>query len=152
MHKPSLVIAIVEDDHHKMLVYRYLIRCGIREHEIRIERSPSGRGSAENWVRNQFMKETRIYRARHAQTALIVMIDADTGTVQNRFAQLDRALAEKGREAVADAERIARLVPRRNVEAWILCLNGQSVDEQTDYKNSDGWIKLIPRAAETLLE
>jgi hypothetical protein len=152
MRKPSLVIAVLEDDHHKMFVYRYLVKCGIREHEIRIERSPSGRGSAENWVRNKFVKETKVYRSRHAQTALIVMIDADTGTVQNRFAQLDQALREKGKEPVGDAEGIARLVPKRNVETWILCLNGHAVNEQTDYKNRDGWARLIIIAAETLAQ
>jgi len=48
-------------------------------------------------------------------------------------------------------EQIARLVPKRNIETWILCLNGQAVDEDTDYKRRrDDWTELIPEAAETL--
>jgi hypothetical protein len=152
MSKPSYVIAVVEDNHHRMLVYRYLRKRGILGHQIRIERSPSGRGSAENWVRSQFVIETNVYRARHGQTALIVMIDADTGTVQNRWTQLDQALRAKRKQPVGDAEHIARLVPKRNVETWILCLNGQAVDEETDYKNRNGWSDLIAEAAETLFQ
>ncbi len=47
-------------------------------------------------------------------------------------------------------EQIARLIPKRNVEIWISCLNGAAVDEQTDYKtgeNAHG--ESIPSAAKT---
>jgi DNA polymerase III psi subunit len=148
-----LVIVVLEDDHHKMLIYRYLKKSGLREHEIRIERSPSGEGSAENWVRKTFIKETNVYRNRHARTKLIVVIDADRYTVQERLQQLDRALRDSGKQPVdTAAEQIARLVPKRNVETWILCLNEHQVDEETDYKDRDDWSELIPRAAEALLQ
>jgi DNA polymerase III psi subunit len=153
MSRPSLVIVVLEDDNHEMLVRRYLKRRGMREHEIRIEISPSGEGSAENWVRKTFAKEVSAYRSRHAQTKLIVVIDADTGTVQERLRQLDQALKDSGKQVVdADTEQIARLAPKRNVETWILCLNGHAVDEETDYTKRDDWSKLIPSAAETLFQ
>src|SRR2546430_7675062 len=128
MNKPSRVIVVLEDDHQKMLIYRYLVKCGWR-HAVRIHQSPSGRGSAESWVRERFVKETIAYRSRQARTltALIVMIDADTRTVQDRLNQLDQALTDNGQQTVAGTERIARLIPKRNVETWILCLNGQAV-------------------------
>jgi hypothetical protein len=66
----------------------------MREHEMRIERSPSGEGSAENWVRKTFVKEVSVYRSRHPQIKLIVVIDADTRTVQERLMQLDQALKD----------------------------------------------------------
>jgi hypothetical protein len=121
---------------------------------MRIERSPAGQGSAENWVRKAFVKEVSIYRRRHAQTKLIVIIDADNGTVHNRLKQLDQVLQGAGKDPVdAKIEKIARLVPKRNVETWILGLNAQEVDEETDYKRSrDDWNELIPPAAETLCE
>ena len=154
MSRPScLVIIILEDGHHKMLVVRYLKRCGIKEHEIKIYRSPSGRGSAENWVRKTFSKEVSVYRGRHARTKLIVVIDADTNTVRERLKQLDQALHDSGKQAVdVEGEQIARLVPKRNVETWILCLNGHAVDEETDYKKRHNWSKLIPSAAESLFQ
>jgi hypothetical protein len=151
--KPSQVIVLVEDDHQEMLVYRYLKKRGLR---TRIESSPSGKGSAESWVRKSFAKEVSAYRIRQAKasTALIVVIDADTHTVLDRLNQLDQALRDAGKQRIdAGAEQIARLVPKRNVETWILCLTGQEVDEETDYKNAtDGWNKLIPQAAEALFQ
>lgn len=156
MSKPSLVIIVIEDDHHAMLIRRYLKKRGLEEHQMRIERAPAGEGSAENWVRNKFVKEVAIYRNRQtrARTALIVVIDADTYTVQERLRQLDEALGEGGVERIDPArERIARLIPKRNVETWILCLNGNEVDEEIDYKHTrNDWAELIPNAAQTLSE
>ncbi len=155
MSKPSRVFVLLEDEHHEMLVRRYLIKCGLKSHEMRIDRSPSGQGSAESWVRKRFVEETNEYRNRQAraQTALIVMIDADIGTVQDRLNQLDEALTESGEKTVGKRERIARLVPKRNVETWILCLNERVVDEETDYRSTgNNWNELIPTASETLWE
>lgn len=153
MSKPSLVIAIIEDDHQKMLVYRYLIKRGFEGRRIRIRRSPSGRGSAENWVRKTWVEDVKAYRRRHAQTALVVMIDADTSTVQHRLTQLDHALTDIGEETVTEVEQIARLVPKRNVETWILCLNQTQVNETRDYKGDrDDWNELIPAAAQRLCD
>jgi len=149
-----LFIVIVEDDHHRMLVYRYLSECGVGEHKMRIVRSPSGTGSAEKWIRQAFVKEVSVYRTRQAraQTALIVVIDADTQTVNDRLNQLDQALRDTGKHRVDFAsEQIARLVPKRNVETWILCLSGHPVEEETDYKRTrHDWTELIQSAANTL--
>jgi hypothetical protein len=156
MSNPSLVIVLLEDVHHRMLVYRYLIKSRLKTHQIRIVPSPSGQGSADVWVRNKFADEVSAYRVRHAKTAtaLIVVIDADTHTVQDRWRQLDQALKDAKKQTVDVAnEQIARLVPKRNVETWILCLNGQTVDEDTDYKKRrDDWTELIPEAAEALFQ
>jgi hypothetical protein len=155
MSKPSFVIVIVEDEHHEMLVRRYLKKRGMGPHQVTFVQSPSGEGSAEQWVRTRFAKEVRAYRNRQAraETALILVIDADTHTVRGRLTQLDRALREGGVQAVRNDEQIARVVPKRNVETWILCLNEQAVDEETDYKGRrDDWNELIPQAAETLFQ
>jgi hypothetical protein len=50
-----------------------------------------------------------------------------------------------------DNEVIARLVPKRNIEIWILCLNDVLVNEGTDYKRTrDNWTELIRPAVSTL--
>jgi hypothetical protein len=83
----------------------------------------------------------------------VVIIDADASTVEGRLRQLDQALTDIDKPVVdTDTERIARLVPKRNVETWVLCLNGHQVDEETDYKKRNDWNKLIPPAAETLYQ
>ncbi len=148
------VIVVLEDSRHEMLVRRYLKKRGMGEREMRIERSPSGRGNAEGWVRETFVKEVNVYRSRHAKTALIVVVDADAHTVQDRWKQLDGAIEEAGKQRVdVQHEQIARLVPKRNVETWILCLNGHEVNEGADYKKTrDDWNDLIPQAVGTMLE
>jgi hypothetical protein len=104
-------------------------------------------------VRKTFVKEVNRYRSRQAKTALIVAIDADAHTVQERLTQLDQALRDSAKQPVGDDEQIARLVPKRNIETWILCLNGKNVDEETDYKQTrHDWNELIPPASETLSE
>lgn len=148
------VIVVLEDARHEMLARRYLKKRGIGDREMRIERSPSGEGNAEGWVRKTFVKEANVYRSRYAKTALIVVIDADNHAVEDRYRQLDRALEDGGKQRVdTEHEQIARLVPKRNVETWILCLNGHAVDEEDDYKKKrNDWNDLIPHAAETLIE
>jgi hypothetical protein len=54
--------------------------------------------------------------------------------------------------ARTDVEVIVHLIPKRNVETWILCLNDRSVDEITDYSGEGGIDGLIPRAAVTFFE
>jgi hypothetical protein len=153
MSKPSQVIVVVEDDHQQRLIRRHLMSRGLRRHEMRFTSLSSGQGSAERWVRKKFVEETKVYRTRQARarTELVVMIDADTLTVQDRYNQLDQALRDSGNEIVGDGEHIARLVPKRNVETWILCLNGRAVGEDIDYKRSNNnWNELIPAAGDTL--
>jgi len=157
MSSPSVVVVIVEDDHHKMLIYRYLRSRGLSSHQITTKLSPSGQGSAEQWIRTVYATEVRAYRIRHAKatsaqaTGLIVMIDADIGTVQNRLKQFMHALEESGVPKVEHVERIALLVPKRNVETWILRLTDCAVNEETNYKRTrHDWHELIPRASEQL--
>jgi hypothetical protein len=61
--------------------------------------------------------EVQAYRRRHAraETTLIVVIDADNLSVQDRLAQLDHAMDEAKADPIRpDAEQIARLVPKRH--------------------------------------
>jgi hypothetical protein len=82
------------------------------------------------------------------------MVDGDTQTARERLRVLDQALADKGERIIDEgSDRIARLVPKRNVETWILCLNLETADKENDFKHtkpSEEWSSLIPRAAETL--
>jgi hypothetical protein len=154
MAKPSRVIVLVEDNRHQQLVGKYLRTAGLELHAMRFIQSPSGRGSAEQWVRERFAVEVDAYRSRqtHAETKLVIMVDADTLSVQQRLTQLDQALHEAGVTPInTNTEQIARLIPKRNVETWILCLNDSAVDETTDYKRThNDWTVLIRSSVVTL--
>ena len=113
-------------------------------------------GSGEQWVRERFPVEVTAFRRRstRAETKLIVVIDADNFTLPERLAQLDQKLREEGVELIRmDVEHaaVARLIPRRNIETWILRLNAVEVNEEADYKGTrNDWTELIRPAAETL--
>ena len=154
-HPSQVILLWVEDDRHQQFIFRYLRRAGVAAiRAMRIVKSPSGEGSAEQWVREQFAIEVEAYRGRQAETRLIVLIDADAHTVRQRIRQLDRALEQADVAPINNrTEAIVRLVPKRNIETWILCLNGTAVNEKTDYKKPrDDWSDLIRTAIGTLYE
>jgi hypothetical protein len=80
MTKASRFVILAEDQHHQRFVRRYLERLGCSKHEIHSEPFPNGRGSGEQWVRRHYTEQVQAfrYRSRKAETALIVVIDADT--------------------------------------------------------------------------
>lgn len=154
MSSLARVIVLAEDERHQRFIRRYLHRLGYESHDIRAVTAPSGRGSAEQWVRLQYSAEVREYRRRSARKdiRLIVVIDADIHNVDRRIDQLRVSLEQAGLPARDAAEGIVHLIPRRNVETWILCLSGRQVDEVTDYKLEEDVDKLIKAAALTFFE
>jgi hypothetical protein len=151
MAKPSEVIVLVEDNRQQQIIRRYLRRVGLDTHAMRFELPSSGSG--EQWVRERFLVEVAAYRNRRtrAETKLIIIIDADNLTLAERLAQLDQKLRDAASELISAGEQVAKLIPRRNIETWILCLNAAEVDEDTDYKRTrHNWSDLIPPATEAL--
>src|SRR5262245_18375594 len=87
--------------------------------DIRLVPLPAGKGYGEQWVRQGYLAEVIGLRRRAANTALIVAIDADTIEVEQRRRQLDAAASSLA------GEKIVHLIPKRNIETWILCLKRQ---------------------------
>ena len=129
------VIILCEDRQHEALARRFLAIAGQGYRVQRVERSPKGRGSGEQFVRAQFAKELAYYRARQHRVgqALVVMIDADRRTISQRIGQVDDAAVEGGQERRRAGERVAIFVPARNVETWLAYLAGQTVNEEDVY-------------------
>ncbi len=130
---------------------RYLERLGHGARNIRV--SPRKRGSGEQFVRERYASEVRAIRWQltRTQACLIAMIDADTESVHHRQQQLERALRDTDESPRGPGEPILNLIPKRNVETWVLCLNAEPVDEVTDYRR-DRRIdpETIKQAANTL--
>lgn len=159
MSKPSLVIVLAEDQRQRQFIYRFLKNAGIRSDQIRVLISPSGRGSAEQWVRENYAVQVAKCRARtvHADTGMIVLLDADLQSVSERLAGLDSALISAGQNPIdRNRDSIACLIAKRNIETWIFFLAtaglaNPRIDEMTDYKqtrNANEWSDLIPTASE----
>lgn len=136
MSRASQVVILCEDKLHEVFIRRFLKQYGYAHRDFRVPSYPAGRGSGESFVRRTYADEIRAYRSRSAKakTFLIVMIDADARPVADREAQLGRACQEAGAQPRQGAERVVHAIPKWAVNTWLAYLDGQSVDEATDYK------------------
>lgn len=129
------VVLICEDSQQEAFTRRFLAGMGWNTRELRVEKSPSAGGSAEQWVRMKFPDEIKIYRQRRqrAASALIAMIDADTQTVQERIQGFENECHARNIPFRSADDAAAIAVPKRNIETWIRYLDGQPYDEETAY-------------------
>ena len=129
------IVLLCEDSQHETFIRRFLKGMGWNTREIRVEKSPSALGSAEQWVREKFPHELMAYRQRQqrAASALIAMIDADNRGVQDRINEFGEACSSLQIAFRDDEEAVAIGVPKRNIETWIHFLDGDAVDENTLY-------------------
>jgi hypothetical protein len=132
------LVLLCEDDEHRRFARHVFHKLGRHYRELRTLVCPAGRGSAEQWVRQRYAEEVRVYR-RRANTqqgiALVVTVDADQQTVDYRHAQLSQSLNEFALAERGTAERIVIWVPKRHIETWVADLLGQDVSEEDDCKN-----------------
>lgn len=127
------IVLLCEDSQHEAFIRRFLKGMGCNTRELRVEKSPSGRGAADQYVRNRFPKELEAYRHRRAMSALIAMIDADGNEVQGRISELKQECQSEGVLFRGPDEAVAIAVPKRNIETWIHYLNGEQVNETDKY-------------------
>lgn len=135
MSRTVNVVILCEDRQHEAFARRFLALAGKGTRVQRVEISPKGRGSGEQFVRTRFAKELAFYRARQhrVEQALVVVVDADGKDALAREAQLAEVATEAGQEPRKAGERVAIFVPARNIETWLAYLDGQDVDETTLY-------------------
>ncbi len=139
------IVLLCEDSQHDVFMRRFLQKMGWNNRSLKPKISPSGEGSAEQWVREQFLNELIIYRERQAKaaSALIVMIDADLLTLRDRIKDFQNECASQSIPFRRATEAVAIAIPKRNIETWIHFLNGTQVNEETPYsklaRESDCW-------------
>ena len=149
---------LVEDVAQQGLVRAYLKRVwgkNLNSRSIRMAPLPAGRGSGEKYVRDQYPNRVTALRSslgKKASAILIVMIDADNHSTDERHRQLERELVDAELQARAANEPIVLLVPKRHVETWIQALLGNNVDETTDYKRPKPTPQDVNNAAKTLYD
>lgn len=136
---------------HASLVYGYLRECGYKTQRCVTRKVASEIGKQEGgnvgWVLREFAKELKACRQRkavHADTLLIVMIDADRLTVDERRGEL------KADPEIADGDPLAVLIPRRHVETWIRAAVGCSVSETENCKKPEPRRSDVRAAAATI--
>lgn len=129
------VVLLCEDSQHEAFSRRFFRGMGWNTRELRVEKSHSAAGSAEQGVRRRFPIELRVYRQRRlrAASALVTIIDADTKEVLNRISEFKDQCESMQVPFRTSDEAVAFAVPKRNIETWIHYLNGEQVNEKDEY-------------------
>lgn len=128
MSRKVQLVLLCEDKQHEAFLRRFFEGMGWKK-PVRVERAPTGRGSAEQFVRKRFAKELREYRRRHVGTALVVMMDGDAGGTDGRLDELEAECREMGIDPRNGEERVAIFVPTWCIETWLAYLDGETVEE-----------------------
>lgn len=131
----SQAVILCEDQQQEVFIRHFLVKKGYSPRQMRIERCPSGKQAGEQFVRERYPTELKALRQRSARagSALLVMIDADTKSVEETAKWLDVICSEQGVAVRNQNDKAAVLIPKRNIETWIHFLNGKTVDETTAY-------------------
>lgn len=140
MSQAAEIIVLAEDVRQRKIIHRYLTKKrGYSPRCIREVRPEvlQGETAGLTFLRAHYARQVQALRAflPKRATILIVVADADDETVEERIADLDNRLRLAGYAARRSEEPILLIIPRRNVETWMHFLEGNSVDETTDYKS-----------------
>ena len=128
------IVLLCEDRQTDSFVRRFLRGRNFDWRDIETVRFPNGEGSGEQWVRTCYPKELKAIRSRSG-AYLVVVIDADRHSVEDRHSQLDRACADEGVPERTLDDRAIVIVPRRNIETWLAWLKDptEAIDEGETY-------------------
>ena len=88
-------------------------------------------GAGDQFVRNIYPGQLDAVRKRGG--ILVAMIDGDHFDVAQRYKQLEDACNLRDIPPRTSSDNVAILVPRRNIETWLAYLNGEEVNETTEY-------------------
>ncbi|EDN70179.1 conserved hypothetical protein [Beggiatoa sp. PS] len=85
-------------------------------------------------MRENYAKELEAYRskANHLNIVLVIVIDADMTSIEDRIKSLDKKTSQNPR---SDTDKVAIFVPARNIETWFRYLDGYDYNEEESYKS-----------------
>ena len=132
------IVLLCEDKQTDSFVRRFLKHRNFKYRDITTVSLSAGSGSGEQRVKEQYPTELKAIRQKairqKEQAYLIVVIDADTHTVDERHAELKQACEEEGilPRNSRDAN-VLHIIPRRNIETWFAYLEGNNVNESEIY-------------------
>ena len=148
MGRQTQYLLLCEDKQHENVMRYFLLACGVSDRKIRVLPYKPGQGAADQRVVNSFVREVKAFRSKRYQRsgdqqlrriALIVMLDADHYTVDERRNQLNRHLQQANLLTIQESDNIVLLIPKRNIETWLAALTSDdisAIDEKTNYRHS----------------
>jgi hypothetical protein len=137
------VTILCEDIDQERFIREYLICRGLDDRKIKDFGNPKGKTIKNNnaLILKHYPELIQSYRSRNYRNiAVVVMIDADEDSLDDRMRSLNIALDETAGNLNKDPrlpnEKVAIFVPSRNIETWFYyIMEGQECDETTDYKD-----------------
>lgn len=146
------VTILCEDIDQERFIREYLICCGLDDRKIKDFGNPKGKTIKNNnaLIVKHYPELIKSYRSRkYRNIAVVVMIDADEDSLEERMRCLNIALDETAGNLNKDPrlpnEKVAIFVPARNIETWFYYINshmsGQECNELTDYKDKKMTVK-----------
>lgn len=146
MSQRRVQIVILCEDRQQEVFARYFLKKRGFTGLFRTKICPPGSQAGEQYVRTQYPVEVKAYRQNKNRVSigLVVLIDADTGTLEARLNELASVLEEDKQKNREPNEAIAIFVPKRNIETWIHYLQGETVNEEAVYakfKNNEAVCK-----------
>ncbi len=138
MARPEVRVVVLFEDQAQESFLRHLAkRLGLRP--VRYENCQNNAG-----VLQRLGREVDALRERSFQKnlGLVVVIDGDDKGVQGRVTELLTRIATDSGSGRGPTERIALVVPAREIENWYvhLCVpSARPIDETRDYKPTPEW-------------
>ena len=150
------IVILCEDKQQEAFARYFLKKRGFKD-PVRAHICPEGSQAGEQYVRTHYPVQVKAYRANKDKVSigLVVLIDADTGTLAARLNQLASALEESEQKKPKNRkpnEAIAIFVPKRNIETWIRYLQGETVNEEAVYPKFKNNEAVCKTAAEDLAD
>lgn len=154
MSQRRVQIVILCEDRQQEVFARYFLKKRGFTGQFRAKICPKGSQAGEQYVRSQYPVEVKAYRQNKNRVAigLVVLIDADTGTLEARLKGLASVLDEDEQENRGSNEAIAIFVPKRNIETWIHYLQGETVNEEDAYAKFENNEAVCKTAVEDLAD
>jgi len=154
MSQRRVQIVILCEDRQQEVFARYFLKKRGFTGRFRANICPAGSQSGEQYVRTHYPEEVKAYRQNRNRVAigLVVLIDADTGTLTARLNWLANVLDEDKQEKRGSNEAIAIFVPKRNIETWIHYLQGETVNEEDAYAKFENNEAVCKTAVEDLAD
>jgi len=138
---------LCEDKHQRDFVVRALQKANISTRGLFPNVSPQGKGSGKDYVDNTYPNEVA-NRRTCPHITLIVVTDADDGTVQERRKQLEECLQSKTKDdggkskmrfrPLEKEDKVFFLIPKWEIENWVYYLwKGEEVAESRAYSKKE---------------
>lgn len=134
LNKVSIFYVLGEDSAHRSFIIAWLRANNVHTRKIHLIEPPANKTGGIGFVLTSCKKTVDDARHRDqtkGKTRVIVAIDADDGTVEERLSAINLAIGADDEEYL-----ICALIPKRHIETWVHALGSPQspVNESNNYK------------------